>query len=310
MAEATCPFHPDLSIVLFNVHSSDKVTTDDRLQCLKHVLTEITEKCQGPLFVLCQDKIDNDKHLTLKRKLGNGYKLNEEAGIYYRSEDCPYDVSDVNVEREAGVAAFKFPGENVRLVACVLKHRQTSKTILLVSWHGPSKVSDDRYKMAVFQTLVCLLDTMRLRGKYHAVVVGGDFNMSHDLARRCLCQLGHLEGAVLSDYVTTSDRQDLPILDYIVYWPRDTLQVLETLVICRDFRREKWTYSMEMKMRKRTGQAWTEIAGRPFDHPIVTYRFGNAVEDAFRRHAALRGGLNITTEGLKIKQHSNLRKRV
>ena len=119
--------------------------------------------------------------------------------------------------------ALKWPGEDLRLVACVLKHPCNLRKILLVSWHGPYNVQDEGYKQAVFQTLVCLLEALRLREKYHVVVVGGDFNMSDHLARRCLHQLGHLDGEVSSDYITTSDRKDLPIIDYVVSWPRGIL---------------------------------------------------------------------------------------
>ena len=61
----------DLNIALFNVNSSDKVSNNDRLVCLKFVLTEVKKTCRGPLFVLCQDKITDGKDEILKSELGD-----------------------------------------------------------------------------------------------------------------------------------------------------------------------------------------------------------------------------------------------
>ena len=89
--------------------------------------------------------------------------------------------------------------------------------------------------------------------------------MSESCARQEMAtfrQRGVVDGDVWSDYETTTDRQHLPLIDYIICWPSNALINPVTKVICPYY--------------KRTPGA------RPFDHPIVLYRFGEAFEKKAR----------------------------
>ena len=258
--------YPELNIVLFNVSSSDvQVKAADRKGCMEDVLGHMVADFHGPLFVLCQDSINGPKHKILCSKLGQDPKscrLRPEAGVYHRSVG-QYKMRYVDVkvlqeiESKLGLEAGNV-FTTARLTACVLTPTKTEgKKLLLVSWHGPAKVKEAD-KQASFRRLVHFLERLRVKEACEAVVVGGDFNMPDHVASRSLQQMKLVNGAVLADYTTTSDRRGLPNIDYIVYWPQDKLHPGQTSVLCKDYRREK--------------------GNRPFDHPLVAYRFEKDLE--------------------------------
>jgi hypothetical protein len=151
-----------------------------------------------------------------------------------------------------------------RLKACVLNSHgpqasSGSAAILLVSWHGPYKVKDDR-KVACFTELVRFVEKLRKKEGCSVAIVGGDFNMDSEHARQRFCQpfksVGSVSGKVLDTYQPTSDRKEKGMLDYIVYWPENQLESIQTSVLCPRYRREP--------------------RNRPFDHNIVLFKFGDA----------------------------------
>ena len=271
---------PELNIVLFNVSSSDaNVRAADRQQCMKVILDTVLKENYPNLFVLCQDNINGPKHEILYWKLGqdpSSFRLMSEAGVYHRpdSDAEDYHVSDVDVATLQRVdASMGFEPNNrfttARLMACVLIPRlgESESKVLLVSWHGPQTCTQIE-KAACFGRLIRFSERLRQRdGCQHdpdtcqccdIAIIGGDFNMSDTHARREMNSL-MVDGAVLGDYTTTEDRQGQERRDFVVYWPTNALQSLEISVLRRDFRREK--------------------GNRPFDHPIVLYRFGDLFRD-------------------------------
>ena len=289
---------PELNIALFNVDSSDeKVKAVDRQQCMVVILDTVLAENYPNLFVLCQDKINGPKHNILCQQLGQGPSFSGkklEAAVYNRpdSDAGDYDVSYVDVAILQRIDdRFRYepgnPFEKSCLMACVLTPRlggSDGKKVLLVSWHGPHK---SKVKAACFRRLVRFSE--RLRRRYRCqhnpdtcqccdiAIIGGDFNMPDKDARREMDSLrtsDQVDGVVLGGYTTTEDRRDgraQECIDFVVYWPKDALQSLEISVVQRDFRREK--------------------GNRPFDHPIILYRFG----DLFRDLAQQFG--NITLDG-------------
>ena len=102
--------------------------------------------------------------------------------------------------------------------------------------------------------------------------------MSDRDARREMVTLktsDRMDGTVLGNYTTTDDRREgrsQECIDYVVYWPKGSVQSTEISVLQREFKREK--------------------GKRPFDHPIVLYRFG----DAFRDLAQQFGNITLDDE--------------
>lgn len=290
---------PELNIVLFNVDSSDgKVTAPDRQHCMEEILDTVLAENYPNLFVFSQDKINGPKHKILCKKLGQdpkSFRCMSEAGVYHRpdSDVDSYDVSYVDVatlqqlDSRMGLEPNN-PFTTARLVACVLTPRgggRNGKKILLVSWHGPLKSKE---KGACFRRLVRFSERLRRReGCEHRspscqccdiAIIGGDFNMSDRDAQREMVTLktsDRMDGTVLGNYTTTDDRRkgrSQECIDYVVYWPKGSVQSTEISVLQREFRREK--------------------GNRPFDHPIVLYRFG----DAFRDLAQQFGNITLDDE--------------
>ena len=268
---------PELTIVLFNTDSSDKLrkgAAKYRYDSMNIILDDVLiHKPYPNLFVLAQENIRGklrtkvSKHRILYEKLGHvdqPFPVNKEAGVYYHHGGS-YIVSYSTVrDMESVLEAIGFQADSeftiARLMACVLTPGSGSgRKILLVSWHGPSTVSEQS-KEACFDRLVRFSENLRRRETCDIVLVGGDFNLAKASARRLMDTLRTdrvVDGAVLADYTTTEDRQHLDIIDYVVYWPEGSLQVTEPVsVIMPKFRRQK--------------------KNRPFDHPIVHYRFGDA----------------------------------
>lgn len=289
---AAAPF-AELNIVLFNVSSSDSsVRAADRQNCMKDILDTVLAENYPNLFVLCQDNINRPKHEILCRKLGQSpSSLKHEAGVYHRphSDAGGYDVSYVDVatmqriDDRMGLEPGN-PFTTARLMACVLTPRlggSDSKKVLMVSWHGPHK---SKVKAACFRRLVRFSERLRQReGCQHntntchqccdIAIIGGDFNMPDKDARREMDSLrksDRVDGAVLGGYTTTEDRREgrtQECIDFVVYWPKDALQTHKISIVKPDFRREK--------------------GKRPFDHPIVLYRLGEAFLDLARQFSTL-----------------------
>ena len=273
----------ELNIVLFNVSSSDaSVTAADRQQCMEVILDTVLAKNYPNLFVLCQDNINGPKHEILRRKLGQGpsfFRFRSEAGVYHRSDSDAggYDVSYVDVatmQRVEDSIRLKTgnPFKKSNLMACVLTPRLGGKKVLLVSWHGPYKSTQ---KATCFRRLVRFSDQLKQKDCLccDIAIIGGDFNMPDKDARREMDSLrksDRVDGAVLGGYTTTEDRREgrtQECIDFVVYWPKDALQSLEISVLRQDFRREE--------------------GDRPFDHPIVLYRLGEAFLDLARQFSTL-----------------------
>ena len=283
----------ELEIVLFNVDSSDdKVKADDRQQCMEVILNTVLNENYPNLFVLCQDKINGPKHDILCQKLGQGPSpLKNEAGVYHRpvSDAGDYDMSYVDVatlqrvDDRMGLEPGN-PFTTARLMACVLTSRgNDSKKVLMVSWHGPHK---SKLKAACFRRLVRFSERLRQReGCQHntntchqccdIAIIGGDFNMPDKDARREMDSLrksDRVDGAVLGGYTTTRDRwkkkRTRKCIDFVVYWPKDAVPISSrSSVLLPHFRRRR--------------------GNRPFDHPIVLYRLGEAFLDLARQFSTL-----------------------
>ncbi|XP_076446648.1 uncharacterized protein LOC143284006 isoform X2 [Babylonia areolata] len=276
MAEAQ-PQHataslPEFNVVLFNVHSNDKVAAADRQACLGVVLDSVLSEVgpSDPLFLLCQESINGKKNKIVCDKLGlQPVRRQTEAMVYCRPDPqhVEFRYVDVGTLRktddqmglEAGV-----PFEVARLMACVLTSggaEEKKKRTLLISWHGPETKARKNVdlKLACFRRLVRFSERLRAKEACDIVIIGGDFNLPADKAREVMDTFRRtdkiIDGAVLAEYTRPADRKTRPVIDYIVYWPQDQLHNLHTSVIRPDYRREN--------------------GSRPFDHPIIRYQFGN-----------------------------------
>jgi hypothetical protein len=220
-----------LSIVLFNTDGDDGVDALDRQDCMGYVLNEIRredEECQQDLFVLCQDKINGKKHDILCEKMGMSNsvqkrgtrkaKPNVDAEIYHREREngtAHYTVERVDVgELQRVQDSLKYEADSVfthsRLTACILTSRSyaSGDKILLVSWHGPHNKARLDVKMACFCELVRFVEKLRVECACSAAVVGGDFNMNAEDARRCRV---NPQATVLDNYDPTADRENNPL---------------------------------------------------------------------------------------------------
>ena len=310
---------PELTIVLFNTDSSDKLGVGAaaiRHESMKVILDEVLAQNYPNLFVLAQDKINGPKHKILREKLGQvtgPKKSKEHAEVYYTPADGSYDVSYVGdaaldralkvgygVEIARLMACVLTPPEIARLTACVLTPPEIARLtacvltppeiarlttcvltppeiarltacvltprsgcgrkILLVSWHGPSnRTASDKVKKDCFKRLVRFSKRLRHVKSCELVIVGGDFNLDVDDARSEMNTLNDNNvidgGEVHASYKTTKDREGkrTKTIDYVVYWSKDSLKIVENVVTCPDYKREE--------------------GSRPFNHPIVVYKF-------------------------------------
>ena len=250
-----------------------------RRESMKHILDTVLGKQLPNLFFLCQDSIDKKKHEILVEKLGHGSETAKpaEAGVYYASKPSQivaYKVEFVSAKilkkvelsmRLTRDDPFVYLKGRTRLVACVLTPQggAAGSKILLVSWHGPHKTKNPdttvrldskEAKRICFLELVHFLDRLKQDQSCHVVIIGGGYNWPAREARKELDRIGRVEGVVAADYITTTDRRDLGdsgMIDYIVYWPKDSIQQITANVECGDYRRER---------------------PRPFNHPIVRYQ--------------------------------------
>ena len=257
-----------------------------RRESVKHILDTVLGKQLPNLFFLCQDNIDKKRHKILVEKLGHGSAVlpdskttakPAEAGVYYGSkpsQSVDYNVEFVSAEilekvelsmRLTRDDPFLYLKGRTRLVACVLTPQggAAGSKILLASWHGPHKtkhpdatvqLDSKEAKRICFLELVLFLDRLKQDQSCHVVIIGGGYNWPAQEAREELDRIDRVEGVVAADYTTTTDRRDLGdsgMIDYIVYWPKDSIQQITANVECGDYRRE---------------------LPRPFNHPIVRYQ--------------------------------------
>ena len=186
--------HPKLGIGLLNVYDGNN--EKPRQNAIRYVLRRINDNYQKPLFVLCQDGIKPPKHSILCEKLRCDYKAcgmrKEEAGVYYRPSQ-QYEVTYVedstleDEKKDMGIEITDFKVS--RLMVCVVTPTvDRYGQVLLVSWHGPRGITNDKKKV-LFKTVVEFLGHLMLRKKCKTVVLGGDFNMPFGKALECLKDL-------------------------------------------------------------------------------------------------------------------------
>jgi len=261
-----------------------------RRESMEHILDTVLGKQLPNLFFLCHVNVDRKKHEILVEKLGHGSETAKpaEAGVYYASKPSQrvgYNVEFVSAKilkkvelsmRLTRDDPFVYLKGRTRLVACVLTPQggAAGSKILLVSWHGPHKtkhpdatvqLDSKEAKRICFLELVDFLDRLKQHQSCRVVIIGGGYNWPAREARKELDRIsrvegeeldriGRVEGVVAADYTTTTDRRhlgDRGMIDYIVYWPKDSIWQITANVECGDYRRE---------------------LPRPFNHPIVRYQ--------------------------------------
>ena len=310
---------PELSILLFNVNGDNLAgnwrrqrrvfqrgePAAERRRCMEYILSNVNAHVYPNLFVLCQDNIDSLKHEVLRNELRITHRdilYTNHAGVYPESHKG-YRSTFVGLAIQQQVdRGFVVPPQGTylilgRLMVWVLTPRNGSdEKILLVSWHGPNGrrgPSAQTRRTNFFRRLVSFSETLKVRLSCAIVILGGDFNLSESHARQemdTFRQRGVVDGDVLADYETTTDRQHLPLLDYIIYWPSHKLLNTVTQVICPNYMRTR--------------------GGRPFDHPIVLYRFGDACEKKAREFGNIHIYDDVDAFADETRRYRNLARRM
>ena len=252
-----------------------------RRESMEHILDTVLKKQLPNLFFLCQGNIDKKKHEILVEKLGHGRAaVLPHHRVYYAfkpSQGVGYNVEFVSAEILEKVELsmlltrddpFVYLKGRTRLVACVLtpKRGAAGSKILLASWHGPRNCKHPKptvttvrrnckeAKRICFKQLVDFLDRLKQDQSCHVVIIGGVYNWPAQEARKEMDRIDRVKGVVAADYTTTTDRRHLGVrgmIDYIVYWPKDSIQQITANVECENYRRKR---------------------PRPFNHPIVRYQ--------------------------------------
>ena len=105
------------------------------------------------------------------------------------------------------------------------------------------------------------------------VIVGGKFIWPAEEAREEMDRIGRVKGVVTADYTTTTDRQDLGesgMIDYIVCWPKDSIQQIKANVECGEYRRA--VYSPHCQVSGESGRSYDCYGGSESVRPAPARR--------------------------------------
>ena len=156
----------------------------------------------------------------------------------------------------------------VTLTACPHNGTQRELRILLASWHGPRKLTEQK-NIDFFQRIILFIEDLRKYFQTEVAVLGGDFNLKIDLAKATIkkprLQLLHIKPFKLPDEK----------LMYKVVWPAGYLELQPSFP--RIIRLNPPSVTVK------------DSELEPFNHSILLYRFAINLKETKERENRERG---------------------